>query len=82
MLMEFPRILLLDDGGIRGLTSLFILREIMEEIRAQTKATETPLPCQYFDLIGGSGTGGLIAIMLGRLWMVPFPNSVAANNLK
>lgn len=26
-------------------------------------------PCEYFDLIGGTGTGGLIAIMLGRLRM-------------
>ena len=25
------------------------------------------LPCHYFDLIGGTSTGGLIAIMLGRL---------------
>jgi len=66
----FPRILSLDDGGIRGLSSLFILRGIMEEIRSQTKAMEIPLPCQYFDLIGGSGTGGLIAIMLGLLEMV------------
>ena len=78
---QFPRILSLDDEGIRGLSSLFILREIMEEIRTQTEATETPLPCQYFDLISGSGTGGLIAIMLGRLRMVHFPNSTAVNNL-
>lgn len=28
-----------------------------------------PRPCDYFDLIAGSGTGGLIAIMLGRLRM-------------
>lgn len=26
-----------------------------------------PKPCDHFDLIGGSGTGGLIAILLGRL---------------
>ncbi|KAI4211043.1 MAG: hypothetical protein LQ351_006163 [Letrouitia transgressa] len=26
-------------------------------------------PCEYFDLIGGTGTGGLLAIMLGRLRM-------------
>ena len=29
-----------------------------------------PRPCEYFDLIAGSGMGGLVAIMLGRLGMV------------
>jgi len=28
-----------------------------------------PRPCDVFDLIGGTSTGGLIAIMLGRLKM-------------
>ena len=65
-----PRILSLDGGGVRGLSSLLILREIMEEIGRRSQAPETPLPCQYFDLIGGTGTGGMIAIMLGRLRMV------------
>src|ERR1700735_1756364 len=65
-----PRILTLDGGGVRGLSSLLILREIMEEIGRQSGAERTPLPCDYFDLIGGTSTGGLIAIMLGRLRMV------------
>lgn len=30
---------------------------------------EIPKPCDHFDLIGGTGTGGLIAILLGRLRM-------------
>jgi patatin-like phospholipase/acyl hydrolase len=71
---NYRRVLSLDGGGVRGLSSLLILREIMEEIGRQVSSNETPsktpLPCEYFDLIGGSGTGGLIAIMLGRLRMV------------
>jgi len=67
-----PRILSLDGGGVRGLSSLLILREIMEEIQRQSGTPDTPLPCDYFDLIGGTSTGGLIAIMLGRLRMVVF----------
>lgn len=33
------------------------------------QASDMIRPCEYFDLIGGTGTGGLIAIMLGRLRM-------------
>jgi hypothetical protein len=33
------------------------------------KRHEIPKPCDHFDLIAGTGTGGLIAIMLGRLRM-------------
>jgi patatin-like phospholipase/acyl hydrolase len=41
----------------------------MEEIGSKTKKA-TPSPCEYFDLIGGTGFGGLIALLLGRLRMV------------
>lgn len=34
-------------------------------------------PCEWFDLIGGTSTGGLIAIMLGRLRM-SIPECIAA----
>jgi patatin-like phospholipase/acyl hydrolase len=42
----------------------------MEDIEQRTGASETLRPCKYFDLIGGTSTGGLIAIMLGLLGMV------------
>src|SRR5271154_2300168 len=58
-------LLSLDGGGVRGLSSLHILRQLMENINPG--AETIPKPCDYFDLIGGTSTGGLIAIMLGRL---------------
>ncbi|KAH8748437.1 acyl transferase/acyl hydrolase/lysophospholipase [Diaporthe sp. PMI_573] len=64
-----PRILSLDGGGIRGKSSLLILENIMERIRESQGLNQVPRPCDYFDLIGGTSTGGIIAIMLGRLRM-------------
>jgi len=68
---QCPRLLSLDGGGVRGLSSLLILQELMQEI-GRRKDQEVPLPCEYFDLIGGTSTGGLIAIMLGRLRMANY----------
>jgi patatin-like phospholipase/acyl hydrolase len=65
-----PRILSLDGGGVRGLSTLLILRDIMDEIEQRTGMSEPAKPCDHFDLIGGTSTGGLIAIMLGLLGMV------------
>ena len=58
-------LLSLDGGGVRGLSSLLILQKLMEALNP----TNPPLPCDYFDMIAGTSTGGLIAIMLGRLHM-------------
>jgi patatin-like phospholipase/acyl hydrolase len=70
------RILCLDGGGVKGLSSLYILKELMAQIRRNTDSGSRPKPrshlrpCDYFDLICGTGTGGLLAIMLGRLQYV------------
>ena len=72
-LTHMPRILALDGGGIRGLSSLLILEKLMREVQRSKGGSsddDPPLPCEYFDLICGTSTGGLIAIMLGRLRMV------------
>ena len=66
------RILSLDGGGVRGYSMLIIIQELMHRIFVETegrapKRHEIPKPCDHFDLIAGMGTGGLIAIMLGRL---------------
>ena len=63
------RLLSLDGGGVKGLSSLLILQRIFRTIQHEEKLAEMPRPCDYFDLIGGTSTGGLIAIMLGRLEM-------------
>ncbi|KAH6683342.1 acyl transferase/acyl hydrolase/lysophospholipase [Halenospora varia] len=64
------KILSLDGGGIKGLSSLIILKTIMDRVGAKMMPPQIDLkPCDYFDLIGGTSTGGIIAIMLGRLRM-------------
>ncbi|ORY02205.1 hypothetical protein BCR34DRAFT_493307 [Clohesyomyces aquaticus] len=59
------RLLALDGGGVRGLSALMILEQLMEAVNPDAP----PKPCDYFDMIGGTSTGGLIAVMLGRLRM-------------
>ncbi|KAL2063144.1 hypothetical protein VTL71DRAFT_6216 [Oculimacula yallundae] len=61
------RLLSLDGGGIRGLSELYILEVIMHRVRLAKKLKKDPLPADYFDMICGTSTGGLIAILLGRL---------------
>ncbi|EQL35284.1 hypothetical protein BDFG_03030 [Blastomyces dermatitidis ATCC 26199] len=64
-------LLSLDGGGVRGLSSLRILQGLMERVNHERAIVNLPSvkPCDLFDLIGGTSTGGLIAIMLGRLEM-------------
>lgn len=47
-----------DGGGIRGLSTLYILKMIMISLEDQMKLPKEPLPCEVFDLIGGTSTGG------------------------
>ncbi|KJZ72493.1 hypothetical protein HIM_08162 [Hirsutella minnesotensis 3608] len=66
------RVLSLDGGGVRGYSMLIIIQELMHRTFVETEGRaprrhEIPKPCDHFDLIVGTGTGGLIAIMLGRL---------------
>ncbi|KAI9789028.1 MAG: hypothetical protein M1816_006383 [Peltula sp. TS41687] len=61
------KILSLDGGGVRGLSTVLILRYLMEKLA--DKRGYYLEPWQEFDMIGGTSTGGLLAIMLGRLRM-------------
>jgi patatin-like phospholipase/acyl hydrolase len=50
-------LLSLDGGGVRGLSSLYILQRIMVSIDPDNP----PKPCDYFDIIGGTSTGGYVS---------------------
>lgn len=65
------KILSIDGGGVRGLFSALVLRAIMEAVRDidTPEFPDIPKPCDYFDLMCGTSSGGLLAIMLGRLRM-------------
>ena len=56
------RILSLDGGGIRGIISCVILKYIEEQLQAQDNPTAKI--GDYFDLIAGTSTGGLITALL------------------
>lgn len=53
-------LLSLDGGGVRGLSTLYILKSIMDRLNYERKTANLPpaKPCEVFDLIGGTSTGG------------------------
>jgi patatin-like phospholipase/acyl hydrolase len=57
------RILALDGGGIRGALTVGFLKRI-EEILRERHGRPDLLLCDYFDLIGGTSTGAIIAAAL------------------
>ena len=60
------------------MSELLILQEIMERIRVRERHEEVPLPCVYFDLIGGTSMGGLVVaiiVMSSRLRTYTLPLS-------
>lgn len=51
-------VLALDGGGVRGLSTLYILRDVMHQLNAERSDGTVLKPCDVFDLIGGTSTGG------------------------
>ena len=54
----FKLISRIDGADIRGVSTLLILEAIMENLGEAGGLEEIPRPCDYFDLIGGTSTGG------------------------
>lgn len=51
-------LLSLDGGGVRGLSTLYILKDIMSQLSSERHDENILKPCDIFDLIGGTSTGG------------------------
>jgi uncharacterized protein len=58
------RILALDGGGLRGVLTLGMLREIESRLRARQGGDPAFRLSDYFDLIAGTSTGAIIAAAL------------------
>jgi hypothetical protein len=57
----------LDGGGLQGLATLLILDDLLKAIAANPGNRDgKPRPCDVFDMIGGIGVGGWLALLLGR----------------
>ncbi len=63
------RILCLDGGGVRGLLTLGVLSELELTLRKRA-GNEKAVLSDYFDLIGGTSTGSIIATALALGWPV------------
>jgi hypothetical protein len=63
------RMLSVDGGKVRGMSSLLILRGVMDIVQQETSraASKSLRACDVFELIVGTGTGGISAIILGRM---------------
>lgn len=62
------RILALDGGGVRGILTLGYLEHIEDLLRARYGNDPNFRLCEYFDLIGGTSTGAILAsgLALGK----------------
>jgi predicted acylesterase/phospholipase RssA len=64
------RILSLDGGGSRGLLSLGFLQKLEDELGRRSGDPDRFRLAHYFDLIGGTSTGAIIATTLALEWKV------------
>ncbi|KAH8834120.1 hypothetical protein DL96DRAFT_481741 [Flagelloscypha sp. PMI_526] len=63
------RFLSFDGGGIQAVSQALMVREMMSCVGVDCQLSSPARVCDYFDMICGSGFGGLLAIMCGILKM-------------
>lgn len=65
-------LLSLDGGGVRGLSTLLILRGIMNRLNdmREEQGLGRVKPCEVFDLIGGTSTGGYVQLVPIATYMI------------
>ncbi|KAH8797789.1 hypothetical protein DL96DRAFT_1824929 [Flagelloscypha sp. PMI_526] len=63
------RLLSFDGGGIRSVSQALMVREMMHRVEEDHQLPSPPKVSEYFDMICGSGLGGLLAIMCGVFHM-------------
>ncbi len=65
--LDRPEIFLLslDGGGIRGLSVLLVLKELMTRLNQSLGSADIGVikPCRVFDLIAGTGVGGYVVLL-------------------
>lgn len=64
---ETKVLLSLDGDGVRGLSSMLLVESLVNAVCV--KIGRQLSPYQIFDLMAGTSTGGVLAILLGRLRM-------------
>ncbi|MGE0597172.1 MAG: patatin-like phospholipase family protein [Hyphomonadaceae bacterium] len=64
------RILALDGGGSRGLLTLGVLEQLERQLGERSGDPDRFRLAHYFDLIGGTSTGAIIATTLALEWRV------------
>ena len=68
--MKKVRILSLDGGGIRGIVPAIVIQYVEEKLIEITKNTNARI-ADYFDLIVGTSTGGILSCF----YLTPNPES-------
>ena len=68
--LEQKRLLALDGGGIMGLISLQILKEMEDQLAARSANPGNFRLRDFFDYIGGTSTGAIIGAALALGWSV------------